>query len=253
MKLAISNICFNDSNKLQVLKSCSEHGISNIEYAFSKINDISDSDLLKFNHKSCQSLFYNSDIKSFSEEDLVHNHLLKVLDGVGVFGTDILVLGSPSLRTPGSKNSLLKTLSKIDPILREKNVFICIEPNCKEYSGSYFFDLEEIVSSILSYQFTNIKTMIDTHNLILEGHDPTNQFNEYVDHIYHIHASEPSLGNFMPSDEHYRLSRELKQCRNPYNSPGGLFSTEYERIITYEVKDNLNLIQSVKSFANIYK
>ena len=89
-----------------------------------------------------------------------------VIDECFECGIKIIVFGSPSLRK-GDKNILLNIFDSIDDKLKEKQIYLCVEPNSSYYGGEYYCSLDEIVPDIK--KFSNIKTMIDTHNLILEN------------------------------------------------------------------------------------
>ncbi len=73
------------------------------------------------------------------------------------------------------------------------NCVLCIEPNSKYYGGEYFFTIKEIVNFITLNNFCNIKTMVDTHNLLLENQNIEESIYNFKDHIKHIHISEINL------------------------------------------------------------
>ena len=83
-----------------------------------------------------------------------------------------MVFGSPNMRKGIIDDSLSKIFKRIDESLNNTNITLVIEPNSKVYNGDYFHNIKEIVDFIENNKFINIKTMIDTHNLELEGYDP---------------------------------------------------------------------------------
>jgi sugar phosphate isomerase/epimerase len=91
------------------------------------------------------------------------------------------------------EKKLVDVFSEIDSYLNNKNINLLIEPNTASYGGEYFFNLNEIIGFIDKNKLINIKTMIDTHNIILENGDPIIEFETNFNYIYHIHISEPKL------------------------------------------------------------
>jgi sugar phosphate isomerase/epimerase len=99
--------------------------------------------------------------------------------------------------------------------------------------------VDEIVDFIESNNFKNIKTMIDTHNIILEGEDPITVLDRNYNHIYHIHVSEENLKPLMDIDFHLKFSDKLK-------------SLDYKGIVTYELLPCDDFENEIKLFKKIY-
>jgi sugar phosphate isomerase/epimerase len=183
---------------------------------------------------STQSIFYGSNIKSFSDDNVLE-YLNFVIDECLKCGIKIIVFGSPSLRK-GNKNILLKIFDLIDNKLKESKIYLCVEPNSKYYGGEYYHSLDEIVPDIEKY--SNVKTMIDTHNLILEGENIIEQYKKYSDYIKHIHISEKDLQPIEDWNKYYEFVDFLKkEC--------------YNYGITYELKPNKNITLECKKFLNL--
>lgn len=125
-------------------------------------------------------------------------------------------------------------------MLDNTGVELSIEPNTKSYGGYYFHTVQEIVDFIVRNDFKNIKTMVDTHNVKLEGLNPLNETKKHIDYINHIHVSEPNLKTLSDFEFHKEFSQLLK-------------SFNYNGIITYEVNKCNGIIESVKDFYLIYK
>jgi sugar phosphate isomerase/epimerase len=150
-----------------------------------------------------------------------------------------MVFGSPTMRNGVIDDSLSLIFKKIDNLLNNTNITLVIEPNSKIYGGNYFHNLNEIVDFIKNNKFVNIKTMIDTHNLKLEGYDPITELCKYYDYINHIHISEIKLTPIITSETHINFSNELKKLG-------------YDKIITYEVLKCDNIESEIKKFVEIY-
>lgn len=247
MKLSISHLAFplekDFNNSIEILK---KNSINNIEIIIPKIISwdnldkklfkkfITQLNLLGFECLSTQSITYGTHLKSFCDTNFI-DHIFKVSDLCQLGGIKVLVLGSPQLRDKFNEDILINNFKLIDSYLKNNNQILCIEPNSSVYNGNYFFILDEIINFIKKGDFTNIKTMIDTHNLINENLNPANEFLKYKDYIYHVHVSEIGLGIFKNSKYHKQLSTCLK-------------NEDYKGIITYETK----IAKKINDFKKIY-
>lgn len=244
MNLGISQLQFKSkedlTNSISVLK---KYNIQNIEVVFSKID--SDDNFLKtfselgLTTSSTQSILFNSGVTDIAEE-LMIDHISKLSERCKLFGVNTLVLGSPSQRKNTPIDKLIKQFIRINEIVSRNNQYLCIEPNCKKYNGSYFFTVKEIVAFLKEENFSNIKTMIDTHNGFNEFENCSNTLEEFLPYIHHIHVSENDLKSFIPSKEHVMLADTIKKVG-------------YNKLITYEVLPLEDLEGSLEQFTSIYK
>jgi len=179
MKLGVSNIGWPQDKVNSYASLAVQLGFDYVEAGFTKIP--STAPVL-----ATQSIFYGADISSFQQVDQVCTHLIRVLEFCKSHRIQVITLGSPSMRK-GDKAYLLHSLQHIASILG--NVSICIEPNASKYGGDYYHTLDAIVPDLP----TNIATMIDTGNLILENVNCFTSFERYQHIIRHIHFSTPTL------------------------------------------------------------
>jgi len=244
MNLGISQLSFNSNQELSLIAPILKaNGINNIEIIPFKMDEYGKETeiIAKQNDltlRSSQSILFGSDIKDFTDEEF-SKYIISLFKSLSKKGTNLFVLGSPGQRKIYDEVKLSEQFRIIDESI-PSNCILCIEPNCKEYGGSYFFTVEEIATFIRKNRYSKIKTMIDTHNIIEEGESPSSVFEEYVDLIYHVHVSENGLSPFIESEEHKKLAKSLKE----YN---------YRGIVTYEVKPHETLEDSLKKFNLIYK
>jgi sugar phosphate isomerase/epimerase len=250
MNLAVSNLAWESKDLSSVLKILKDQKIKNIEGVISKISpwdDLSDDKLREFRLilsdyeikiPSLQSIFFGTQISSLNEEKLVLEHFEKLKHISKVLGVSTLVFGSPNLRKKSNSN-FVETFKKIDEVFDGENITLCIEPNTKIYGGDFFFTVNEIINFINLGKFKNIKTMIDTHNIILEDQDPIRILRNNFDYISHIHISEKKLSPIEDVKFHEDFSSELKQLK-------------YDKIITYEVLPCDNIKKEIKLFTEIY-
>lgn len=225
MKFGITNLSWDKEEDDKMLSLVKEKGFDYIETVFPRIN---------YGYYSTQSIFYGLDLYSF-EDSKLFNFLSDIIIECKKFNIKRIVLGSPSLRK-GNKKPLLSILQKVDRMLVGTDLVLCLEPNSSYYGGEYYFTLDEIVSDILD--FNNIKTMIDTHNLILEGLDIFKEYEKYSSFIEHIHISEKDLMEI----KNYSLYEDFVIF---------LKNKEYSKGITYELKKPKNIFCEIEKFINL--
>jgi sugar phosphate isomerase/epimerase len=226
MKFGISNLSWDLKDDSKIRKHLIDYDY--IETVFSKID---------YGYYSTQSIFYGSEVQSFDDIELTFQRINFVIDECEKYGVRIIVFGSPSLRK-GNKKNLIEVFKSIDSKLKDRNIFLCVEPNSSYYGGEYYFSLDEIVEDIQF--FTNIKTMIDSHNLILEGKNLFDQYGKYHTLIKHCHFSEKDLVPIQDYSLYYKFVDFLKN--NHYNYG-----------ITYELKEVGNIIQESQKFIKLSK
>jgi len=251
MKLSLSNLAWDIRDDDQMLSILKNNNIKNIEGILTKINnwdELTNDVLLKHKKKldfynikmeSIQSIFYNIKCDGITDDKIVYNHIKRLIGICNILEVKVMVFGSPTMRNGLIDDSLSLIFKKIDGLLNNTGITLIIEPNSKIYKGNYFHNLTEIVDFIDQNKFINIKTMIDTHNLILEGNDLIIELNKYYNYINHIHISEVNLSPITNPEIHIKFSNELKKMR-------------YDKIITYEVLKCDNVESELKRFIEIY-
>lgn len=253
MELSISNLAWSYKNRHNMFSFLKKNDIKHIEIVFTKYNswnNITNVEIQKIkkeldryslNALSAQSLLYGLNY-TLNDDNKIINHIKKVIDYSQILGLKVLVFGSPSVRTKvdNYEIKLKKIFKQIDEYLNNKNIILCIEPNSKIYKGEYFFNLSEIVDFIENNNLHNIKTMIDTHNLIMENENPLLSIEKYINYIHHIHISEKNLEIISDLNFHNIFANKLKKIL-------------YSNIVTYEVSECKNIYNSIETFKRIYK
>lgn len=252
MNLALSNFAWDNENSKEVFELLKENNITQIECILTKIKSwdkLTTQDIIQYKKYldsfnitaySIQSLFYSIDCK-INEVDIIVSHFERLIEYAEILGSQILVFGSPGLRKKYNwESSVIEIFTKVDKLLEGKNIKVVIEPNAKVYGGEFWFTLKEIVTFLSYNQFTNIKTMIDTHNLELEGGILISDLVYIKDWIEHIHVSEIGLENIKENETHKIFSSILKMFN-------------YNNTITYEVKTNKGVLNSIKTFTKLYQ
>jgi sugar phosphate isomerase/epimerase len=251
MNLAVSNLSWDNINNDKVFEILQKNKINFIEGVLSKISkydDLSDEKLNEFKKllkkynlhiPSIQSIFYGVDVNSLNDHDKILKHFNSLIKISKKLNYKIMVFGSPNLRNKIDNTKLNKLFKKIDDLLTNENLILCIEPNTKKYNGEYFFSVKEIVDFIKLNDFKNIKTMVDTHNIILEGEDPIKVLDQHYEYIHHIHVSEENLHPLLDFDFHLKFSNKLK-------------SLNYNGIITYELLPCDDFENQIRIFSEVY-
>ena len=250
MNIGLSHLAFDSDEIYNELK---ELGFSYVEGVLTKISpwdSLSQTSLNQFKSRlndntlecySIQSIFYNTPITSLCEEKVLV-HFCNLIEYCKMLDTKIMVLGSPTLRKiePDYWKKLDKLFCNLDGLLEDTGIKVVIEPNCGLYKGQYFYTCSEIKCFIKANNLHNIRTMIDTHNLLNEGMDPIKEFERNIEVIEHIHISENGLEPLKHIDFHYMFANALR-------------SNWYNKGVTYEVKNTESIKDSIKLFADIYK
>jgi sugar phosphate isomerase/epimerase len=255
MNIALSNLAWDHEDIDKTLTLLKSLNIKHVEGVLTKINpwsSLQETDLQGFKEKldsysincsSLQSLFFGVNAKDMGDIEIITNHIKKLVNYSKLLGVKVLVMGSPILRKKTEdftwKLKLIDTMKAVDDILKDTGITLVIEPNARIYKGDYFYTCTEIVDFLRIYHFSNIKTMIDTHNLLYEFADPINEYYENIFFISHIHISENNLEPISYNKFHNIFAKEL-------------FLSGYDKLITYEVKKSDNVEESIKIFASIY-
>ena len=252
MNLAVSNLGWEHNNLEKIISILAKNKIQFIEGVLTKIDEWDNlslskikafkSTLSKQNIKveSLQAIFYKSKCSSINENQKILNHLAKIMEFSQELGVSTLVFGSPSLRKDNQSKGYLKNLFyDIDLLSQSANLNFVIEPNSRIYGGDFFYTVDEIVEFLTINNYTNIKTMIDTHNSFLENKDPSKELTQHFEFINHIHISEKNLTPLKNYNNHLRFSKNIKK-------------TKYQNLITLEVLDLINPEQNIKIFHDLY-
>ncbi len=252
MNLGISHLAFKESNTIfNLVDILKKNNISNIEIVIPKLFSWNTTDLvllktyvynlkkLNFICSSTQSVTFNTSLHSVYDNSFI-DHITHVSDICKIIGVKTLVFGAPKLRTSYQQSELIDIFLKIDSVLKINNQILCIEPNCSLYGGNFFLNLEEITNFLKLGNFTNIKTMIDTHNLLNEGFNPSEEFTKYQNYISHIHISENQLGPIQYSESH----KQLGVCLKNLNYTGDV-TYEVSNLDEDEFENSLNLFNKL--------
>jgi sugar phosphate isomerase/epimerase len=237
MRLAISHLACDDASLI------ASAGVSLIECVFSKTQPIMEQNAASIaawrkqlpatlTPYSVQSITYGCELADFSACASNFAVMDKIIELATSLQLKRLVFGSPSIRRGRPDASMFKY---IDEQLMDSDMVFCIEPNARAYGGEYFFDVAEIAKFLQQHKFSNISTMVDTHNSWLEHRCTCDDIDMFRDVINHVHASEVKLQGFTSLNEHAMIAQALNNIN-------------YQHVVTFESM-NLN---GVDNFVEIY-
>lgn len=245
MRIAVSSLAWDSLDEDVVFPHLKFYGIDGVEVVFTKIKpwaELTKHDLYVYKNKlesngliatSAQSLFFG--INTYTATSILE-HFKRLIEYSNIMGIQTLVFGSPSMRK-GDPTPMCGVFENVDRLLDNTNICVVIEPNARIYGGEYWNTVPEIVRCINSLK--NVKTMIDTHNIVLENRSVAEEYLSNIQHIRHVHFSEKNLA-LLENLDVYRSYIDL------------LKSNEYDGIVTYEVLKAKNISDSIRKFANLF-
>lgn len=250
MKLAVTDLGFTDV--VEVAEPLLRNYIDYIEIIPTKETPYSQLTKWDFIHykerlesfglKPCAflSLFYGIDIRSLEESTKFLDHIDKLLVYANHAGVDKLIFGSPGLRKTfiGWEEKLTKIFTYLDKKLNNTGKSIIIEPVARHYGGEFWYDIEQVTEFIQMNKLRNISTMIDTHNNELEGIDSSLAYHRFKPFIQHIHVSEIGLGKIVELEKHMKFSNAIR---------------DYNNIVTHEMCNKNDFLESLNTFSTIYR
>lgn len=250
MKLAVTDLGFDGIES--VAHKLYQNGIEYVEVIPTKIKPyhaLTVRDMLmykdilaEYNVKpySFLSLFYGTDINDISEVDKILTQFQVLITYAQLTGVKKLVFGSPGLRkkVPGWEYHLEDIFTKLDTMLKDTKVSVIIEPVSKSFGGEFWHDVKEIIDFIQYFDLRRVYTMIDTSNAITQGDDPSLLYNQYKHRIGHIHIAEPGFGKLKNLEMHMKFSNTIRG---------------YQDVITHEITNKDEFVESIKTFSEIYK
>jgi D-psicose/D-tagatose/L-ribulose 3-epimerase len=232
MKLAISNIGWNQPEEERVLDLMRRHGFQGLEVAPSKVWSSPEHALEDevrsyreqmrekgFSIVGIQSaLFGHPELKVFdatSEATLAY--LDKMVQICSWLGGKVLVFGSPKNRQKGDlsddemrerSHAFFKALGDM---AQRHDVIIGMEPNAADYGADFLTHADATLQFVHDLQHPAVRIHLDTGVMQLNGEDVTQVLNNAAPMLCHFHVSEPFLKPFVLSDFHRHAAQALKQ------------------------------------------
>lgn len=258
MKLAISNIAWDEKKNNVIYEIMKKYDITGLEIAptkFFKENpyDVSleevtnlkkDIDSKKLEIVSMQSiLFGKTELKMF-ESEKNREELLKYLKKAILFAKNLgiknLVFGNPKNRILSSEEDRIIGIDffkKLGDYAFENGICIGLETNPENYGTNYMTRTTETIDVIYKINSRGIKLNYDLGATLMTKEN-FSELKLTKDNISHVHISEPNLETISEANEevHRKLFRKLK-------------SIGYDNFISIEMKNkeekNIERIEEV--------
>lgn len=214
MKLAVSNIAWDQHDDPTILLKLKELGISGIEVAPTKIwpdwKNASQQSAEKYKHKLSEFgfkvpamqaiLFGKPELQVFDHatHQKFFEHIKLIADLATGLEAKVLVFGSPKNRKRGqssySEASLIAQdfFSTAGDICQERGCIIGIEHNPVEYGCDFLTNVRDVSELTQQINHPSIKLHIDSAGIHMCGGSISNEINNSIPFV-HYHISEPML------------------------------------------------------------
>lgn len=240
MKLAVSNIAWDEREQEEVLKLLLKHGVTGVEVAPTKIwpdwQGVDDASVQAaaerfhsagFMIPALQSvLFGRPDLQVFGSDqsrEALLEHLSRVGSIARGLGAEVLVFGSPKNRLRGSL-SQREAFTQAVIFFREaaavcmsKGTVLCIEPNPEVYGCNFVTRWREAVELVEAVDHPGFGLHLDTGCIHMAGDDPAEAVRDCAHVMRHLHVSEPQLTDLTkPVVAHELVASALRETCYPF-------------------------------------
>jgi sugar phosphate isomerase/epimerase len=211
MKLAISNIAWNDNHDYyySLMKKSGFEGLELAPTKFS-INPYDNLDIAKqvkddvssygLSVVSMQSLLFGTEnlnlFESIESRINLKKYLKKAILYAEVIGCPVLVFGNPKNRVMHDASVDydigVNFFKELGDFAAEHNTCLCIEPNPIEYGTNYINTLMEANNLVDNVKSKGFSMIVDSSTMIMNGDKPADLLC-VLDNTKHIHLSMPFL------------------------------------------------------------
>jgi len=232
MRLAVSNIAWNDADEPTVFTLLRQRGVTGIEVAPTRLwPDWSGATPAAaraaharyadegFDVPSFQAiLFGKPDLSLFGDALAFVDHISRVADLAAEFGARRLVYGAPKSRDRGALSEAEAVARAVEVFhlaaaaCTARNTMLCIEPNPPAYGCNFVTNSSEGLALVRAVDAPGFGLHLDTAGMVMAGEDPLAALIAARSHLHHIHASEPQLAPLAPASiDHARIGRTLRR------------------------------------------
>ena len=217
MKIAISNIAWDNNEEQAILEFLSVHGISHLEVAPTKYwNDpvsVPPSEIdrqkrrlneLGFEVIAAQALFFgHPELSIFGEKELrktTLEYLRRVSETSIRLGAKALVFGAPKNRLRGNLSEQVVSEIAADFFQEAaEQIFslggiLCLEPNPVEYGCDFITTSKQAIAFVERINHPGLRVQLDTSTMTINGENPLEVIEKGLAWTGHFHISEPYLG-----------------------------------------------------------
>jgi len=214
MKLAVSNIAWDEADQADILPALATAGVTGIEIAPTKLwpdwhgatphaaaRARAEFAARGFVVPALQSiLFGRPDLHVFGDAAGLVDHIAGVAALAGALGAGVMVFGSPRNRLRGTLTSA-EAMRLAAPVFRDigaacaaAGTCLCIEANPPQYGGDFLLTWREAAEVVALVDHPGIGLHLDTACTAMSGDDPVAAASECAGLLRHFHVSAPQLG-----------------------------------------------------------
>jgi len=233
MRLAISNIAWNDADEPRVLALLRQRAVAGIEIAPTRLwpdwagatptaarrarTRLADEG---FDVPSMQAiLFGKPELSLFGDATAFADHIRRVADLAAALGARVLVYGAPKSRDRGGLTPAAafdRAVTVLRPVAAEcaaRDTALCLEPNPAAYGCNFILDSSAGLALVQAVDSPGLRLHLDTAGMALAGEDPAEAVAAAGGNLRHIHVSEPHLAPIVPASiDHARVGRALRRA-----------------------------------------
>jgi sugar phosphate isomerase/epimerase len=232
VKLAFSNIAWNDEEEPHVLGLLRKRGVDGIEVAPTRLwpewagATPAAARLVRsrfaaegFEIPSMQAiLFGKPHLSLFGDRLAFIDHMRAVADLAAALGARVLVYGAPKSRDRGDLTPAaaferaIEVLRLVAVECAARDTALCIEPNPAAYGCNFILESREGTALVRAVDSPGLQLHLDTAGMTLAGEDPAQAVAAGGAHLCHTHISEPHLAPIAPASiDHARIGRTLRK------------------------------------------
>ncbi|MBW3577913.1 MAG: sugar phosphate isomerase/epimerase [Actinobacteria bacterium] len=217
MKLAVSNIAWEDPFDPEVLELLRGAGVTALEVAPTKLwpelTTVRAHEVAQVRQRlagagfevvAMQALLYGQpEFQLFGDEQHVEQliaYLGTVLRIAGQLGAEVAVFGSPRNRLRGDLPEEIATaraaavFARIAQSAAEHGVTVVLEANPPAYGADFVTTVTEALDLVRRVDHPGLRLHLDTACMRLAGDDVVTAITDGAGLLSHVHASEPELG-----------------------------------------------------------
>ena len=231
--LYVSNLSWEHKDFNYVIKLIKKYGYNGIDIAplqishtwnkiEKKISKLSDT--LKKNNihvNAVQGIFFKTNFHLFrnftTEFNNIKKHIILNLKICKILNTNKIIIGSSKFRKKNKLNNdiadkiFIKLFKKIEPILKKKKIYLCLETIPREYDEDYIFDINHLLMLIKKINSKWVKINFDTSIYHFNKFDK-NIFLKNLKNIKNIQVTEKNFQYFIkPSKKNIQFSELIKR------------------------------------------
>ena len=168
-------------------------------------------DALLFGNDKQQKNFFNGIVAAINLAERLHISNI-------VFGSPLNRNVSKDMDKMIAREIALETFSQLGLLASRAGVSILIEPNPKDYKTNFINSMNEAILFITELQSPGLKAILDIGSIKMnnEFSDLPNLISRSIDHLNHVHVSEPFLKPAPQSIHEFEYLYNLLKANN-YN------------------------------------